>query len=376
MLRSLKDEDLGIRLIDELTAILESGGFHLTKFVSNSKKILEAIPEDKLAKSVKSFCEWHDNDGRPEQHALGMKYDVEGDVFSVEVAEKYLKHQPTNRRQVLGLVHSIYDPLGLFCPFTLIAKRELQKFGQMKLGWDDPISQESLKDFEKWRQSVSSLLTMKVPRWIGSHCLGKESKRQFHLFSDASILGIAATCYARFVDDLHVTHVSLVAAKAHVIPANEKTSCLHGSIPRAELDGACKAKNLALMIGEAYSVDIHDFVFWTDSSSIIRQIVNPALKLETFVRNRVIKSLDATAPTQWCYVPTNLNPADAASRGIDAKDMKKGQEFHNGPSFLHLPPEQWPVCPFGIEAEEEAPEVEEVAVMAAELNSPNVDFIF
>ena len=79
---------------------------------------------------------------------------------------------------------------------------------------------------------------MKVPRWIGSHCLGKENKRQFHLFSDASVLGIAATCYARFVDDVHVTHVSLVAAKAHVIPSNEKTSCLHGSIPRAELDGA------------------------------------------------------------------------------------------------------------------------------------------
>ena len=375
MLQSVEDEDQGIQLIEELTTILAKGGFHLTKWVSNSKKILEAIPEDKLAKSVKSFREWHENDGRPEQHALGMKYDVEKDEFSVEVAEKYLQHQPINRRQVLGLVHSIYDPLGLYCPNTLVAKRELQKFGQMKLGWDDPIPQECLKDFENWRQSVPTLLKMKVPRWIGSHCLGNGTKRQFHLFCDASILGIAASCYARFIDDLNQTHVSLVTAKSHVIPSNDKTSCLHGSIPRAELEGACKARNLALTVSEAYDVAIHDFVFWTDSSSVIRQIVNPALKLETFVRNRVVKILDVTLPTQWRYVPTHLNPADAASRGIDAKDEKKWREFHEGPSFLHLPPEEWPVCPFGLETEEVAEEVAEVAVAAAEISSPKSDFI-
>ena len=209
----------------------------------------------------------------------------------------------------------------------------------MKLGWDDPIPQESLKEFENWRQSVPTLLKMKVPRWIGSHCLGNGTKRQFHLFCDASILGIAASCYARFIDDLNQAHVSLVTAKSHVIPSNGKTSCLHGSIPRAELEGACKARNLALTVSEAYNVAIHDFVFWTDSSSVIRQIVNPALKLETFVRNRVIKILDVTQPAQWRYVPTHLNPADAASRGIDAKDEKKWREFHEGPSFLHLPPE-------------------------------------
>ena len=162
-----------------------------------------------------------------------MKYDMGEDVSSVEVAEKYLKNQPINRRQVLGLVHSIYDPLGLFSPFTLIAKRELQKFGQMKLGWDDPIPQEALKEFEKWRQSIQKLVSMKVPRWIGSHSLGREAKRQYHCFSDACVYGIAASIYVRFIDDLNLTHVSLVTAKTHVIPSNDKTSGLHGSIPRA-----------------------------------------------------------------------------------------------------------------------------------------------
>ena len=148
-------------------------------------------------------------------------------------------------------------------------------------------------------------------------------------------------------------------SKCHVMPANEKTSCLHGSTPRAELVGAVKARDMAIVVSEAYDVPMKEFTFWTDSSTVIRQIVNPALKLETFVRNRVAKILEVISPTQIHFVPGHLNPADPASRGIKADDEEKWSLFNNGPPFLKLPPDQWPECPFGIEEEEEGEEEEE-----------------
>ena len=45
-LKSLELEKTCIRLIDELTDICSRGGFHLTKWVSNSKKVLEVIPKE------------------------------------------------------------------------------------------------------------------------------------------------------------------------------------------------------------------------------------------------------------------------------------------------------------------------------------------
>ena len=319
------------------------------------------------------------------EHTLGMKYNVEEDVFLTEVAEKYLINPPTNRRQVLGLIHAIFDPLGLKGPFTLLGKIELQKFRQMKLGWDDPIPEKAMEPFLQWFYSIPTLINHKVQRWIGSHSIAKGAKRRFHFFSDASLVGIAACCYVWFIDEFGVIHVSLVMSKCHVMPANEKTSCLHGSTPRAELVGVMKAKDMAIVVSEAYNVPMKEFTFWTDSSTVIRQIVNPALKLETFVRNRVAKFLEVISPTQIRFVPGHLNPADPASRGIKSDDEKSCSLFNNGPPFLKLSPDQWPECPLRIEEEEGEEEEEEgeeqdsaigPSILAVKTASPNDHFVF
>ena len=43
---------------------------------------------------------------------------------------------------------------------------------------------------------------------------------------------------------------------------------------------------------------------------------------------------DATSPDQWHYVDSSLNPADIASRGIDANDKENLKIWLNGPEFL------------------------------------------
>ena len=131
----------------------------------------------------------------------------------------------------------------------------------MNFGWNDPIPSDLIEIFRHWSLTIPTLVGLKVPRWIGLPALASDAQREFHVFCDVRTVGIGAACYARFEDSNQLTHVSLVMAKSHVIPSNQKTSGLHGSIPRAELEGAMKVRDIALDACQAYKVPIGDFTF-------------------------------------------------------------------------------------------------------------------
>ena len=50
-LKSVKDEDSAVSLVLKFGQLLTNGGFHLTKWVSNSPNVLATIPESERAKS-------------------------------------------------------------------------------------------------------------------------------------------------------------------------------------------------------------------------------------------------------------------------------------------------------------------------------------
>lgn len=54
-LKSVGSEHGAISLVKELTSLLSKGGFRLTKWLSNSRKVIESIPESERAKSVKDL---------------------------------------------------------------------------------------------------------------------------------------------------------------------------------------------------------------------------------------------------------------------------------------------------------------------------------
>ena len=46
--------------------------------------------------------------------------------------------------------------------------------------------------------------------------------------------------------------------------------------------------------------------------------------------------------TQWHYVPSQLNPAEIAFRGLDASSLVENREWKNSPEFLWQPEQCWP----------------------------------
>ena len=45
LLKSVVNEDIAVQLIKMVTGMCHEGGFNLTKFTSNSKRVLQSIPE-------------------------------------------------------------------------------------------------------------------------------------------------------------------------------------------------------------------------------------------------------------------------------------------------------------------------------------------
>ena len=135
-LHSEGKEDTAIRIRDVHQACAH-GGFNLAKFVSNSKNVLESIPEEVRAPEVRSLE--LGSDYYPVERALGVQWAIESDMFGFMFV---IKDQPLTRRGILSTISSVYDPLGIAAPFLLVGKKILQDLCQTKLGWDDEICEE------------------------------------------------------------------------------------------------------------------------------------------------------------------------------------------------------------------------------------------
>ena len=55
MLYSTKTEDKAIKVAKEMIDLCKQGGFNLTKWISNSKRVIQALPGEKLAKSIQNL---------------------------------------------------------------------------------------------------------------------------------------------------------------------------------------------------------------------------------------------------------------------------------------------------------------------------------
>jgi hypothetical protein len=133
---------IAITLVHQLRQLLVKGGFHLTKWLSNSRHVIEAIPESERATTVKNL----DFEDLPIERALGIHWNIQLDIFGFSIT---IKSRPPTRRGILSIVTSIYDPLGIAAPFILPAKFILQELCRRRNGWDELIPEEHRIRWEK-----------------------------------------------------------------------------------------------------------------------------------------------------------------------------------------------------------------------------------
>ena len=101
-----------IETVHKVIKILSTGGFRLTKWLSNSKHILKTLtPAERLPKVVNV-----DLNDIPIKRALGIIWDPEEDILEIKTIKKY---SMLTKRGLLSFINSIYDSIGIISPLML-----------------------------------------------------------------------------------------------------------------------------------------------------------------------------------------------------------------------------------------------------------------
>ena len=168
-LKSVPTVAEAIKLIKSTRKLFAKGGLHLHKFTSNSREVLETIPEDKRAKGLKNL-DLHQN-FLPMERALGFQWCVETNSFQFRIT---LQDKPLTRRGILSTVSSVYDPLGFLAPFIRTGKQISQQLCRVKADWDEPIPDQARVKWEKWRRELLDLEELKIPRCFVPNGFGEQ----------------------------------------------------------------------------------------------------------------------------------------------------------------------------------------------------------
>ncbi|XP_075162489.1 uncharacterized protein LOC142235120 [Haematobia irritans] len=311
---------------NQLILALKSAGFEMRKWTSNSKAILYDIPPSDLLNA--DFLEFDDSSTAK---TLGIRWNALSDSFFF--VQNFPSSSTYTKREILSQISKLFDPVGWLSPCIIVAKIIMQQVWIDGTGWDERITDESLKKWNTFQINYPYINSIKIPRWF-DYC--PESKVQFHGFSDASEKAYAAALYIR-IKNRNSISTHLVASKTKVAPI--KTL----SIPRLEL---CGATLLAEMIDHIIpQLNLNEFSVdcWTDSTIVLSWLSKPPCFWATFVANRVSKIIQIVPPHKWHHVVSELNPSDLASRGLLPQDLIENELWWQGPEFLRNSDDCWPI---------------------------------
>ena len=186
--------------------LLSLGGFNLTKWISNDKVFLNAVPEKERAQSVQSIG---DGDTLSTERALGVTWDVQNDTSIFRIKPKALAD---TRRKVVTLTASIFDPFGFVTPYVVRAKIFLHSLWKLCQGWDERIPEEFLQQWSDWQKKLETLAEYSVPRFY-RRVAPYPMSIQLHVFGDASETQFCAVAYFPFVYPGSRAQCAFVAAK-------------------------------------------------------------------------------------------------------------------------------------------------------------------
>ncbi|XP_015123777.1 uncharacterized protein LOC107045884 [Diachasma alloeum] len=167
----------------------------------------------------------------------------------------------------------------------------LQDLWKLKCSWDDPLPQEYIHQWESFRQELTELDKVAVPRWL--RLSPQTNDIQFHGFADASTVAMSAMVYIRTQNLNEPASTVLVCAKTKVA----QIKCM--TIPRLELTAALLLTQLVTSTQQMLQLDQR-------------------------------------------HVSGKENPADCASRGITPSQLADHHLWWTGPDWINQDPEDWP----------------------------------
>ena len=265
LLKSVETIEEAKHIANELTELLSMGGFDLAKWISNEKEVMASIPERQQAPSIVNL----DLHSDVTESTLGIRWKVHVNT-AVFVFTSVINDKAYTRRGILIVTSSFFDPLGFFAPIILTAKLIIQEITKRNLGWDDVVNDDLKRRWKKWLSSLDGIQKIRIARCYQPRAFGKVTRRELHIFCDASSVGYGAAVYMRMIDERGSVHVTFVMGKSRLSPIKPVT------IPRLELCAATQAATMYTTVTQELKMvaAFDDVIFWTDSTTVLYYIRN------------------------------------------------------------------------------------------------------
>ena len=326
-------EEEAVELYQTLSTILGKANFHLRKWRSSSKNVLNKIPTS--IQEPLPTQELVDQHSATYPKALGVAWDSGEDTMftSINLPENY----QATKRGVISDIARTFDVLGWISPVILSMKILYRELWQTKVDWDDQVSQTHEDRHREWREELPMLKDFRLPR-----CYFKGEKPtsiQLHGFSDASKEAFGAVIYLRATYPTQQPTVELVISKSKVAPLATR------SIPQLELCGANLLAKLMDITRRTLDITLSDIWAYSDSTIILAWLDGQSKRYCIYSAHRIASTV-ALIPTKcWRHVPTKQNPADVVSRGVKAAELMEHPLWWHGPDWLATNPVALPVQP-------------------------------
>ncbi|KAG5667367.1 hypothetical protein PVAND_015350 [Polypedilum vanderplanki] len=326
--------------------ILKSIDWDLVSFQSNSRELLKSLPHTHIKKELVELLV-----SETENYAtkvLGCVWNPQEDCFLYKYDNDFVKasinngHRPTKRDQA-STIARMFDVRGEIAHYIIRGRILLQRSWKNKLGWDEAITEEDFKLWIKWLKDLEDIAKLRIPRQYSSYLesLAEADAIELHIFADAGKEAFAAVSYF-VIEHQHVKETVFVMAKAKVTPLKSKTKTAISEMPRLEVTSCLIAARMSNTIIEYHKELTLKRFMWTDSSIVLSWIKNPNAQLERFAISPVEEILERTERDEWRHVPSELNPADIATKFQKFNFGDAHSIWFKGPKFLSLSKEVWP----------------------------------
>ena len=273
-------------LHEEALSRMSEGGFELRAWTSNSSYLKDKFME-------KGIGTEHNNEY---EKVLGYRYRVADDTLSVN---EYTSKDANTKRMVLSQISSVFDPLSLLAPLLVKGKILLRSIWELKLGWDEILPENIIKEWNALNRDLLSISDVKFNRMCFSQ------KTELIVCTDASKYAYGFAAYLRSSEAENGSN--LVFSKCKSAPLKNK------SLPTLELLAIFLAIKCLTSLLNAYKDKITKIVLAVDSQVALAWVLTENVKTKNqFAKNRVneISSMRKEIKSKFGLEPwlTRLRP--------------------------------------------------------------------
>ncbi|KAK7933271.1 hypothetical protein WMY93_004167 [Mugilogobius chulae] len=239
-------------------------------------------------------------------------------------------------------------PFGTTCspcwrplPSSSIAKVIVQQLWAKHRDWDDTqLPEDLLQQWLAWEKELAAFTRDCSAKMLHSTKYGQvRVTREVHIFCDASERAYGSVAYLRSEDVRGDVHLSFLIARSRVAPKKQL------SIPRLELCAPLTGAQLLKLLQNELTLQIKSYTLWSDSTTVLRWLHSTSCHFKVFVGTRIAEIQDLTEQSTWRYVDSSSNPSDDLTRGRTLPELVQPNRWSQGPGFLLLPADKWPVNP-------------------------------